>query len=151
MKNRIVLHNVKKIISKSKIQKKSIKSIRNLSIKKFHKNQLIKMQNKTITDRKITGIQNIQNIQNNQNNQINQINQINQNNQILPNTKTINQLFNNTKNINQINPIFHNTTNSNTIFYNTTNSNQIIKKDIVPTLNNFEIHSIYNKILTTLK
>ena len=55
MKNRIVLHNVKKIIPKTKIQKKPIKSIRPVSMKKFHKNQLIIMQNKAITTRRITG------------------------------------------------------------------------------------------------
>ena len=41
MKNRIILHNVKKIIPKTKIQKKPIKSIRPVSMKKFHKNQQV--------------------------------------------------------------------------------------------------------------
>lgn len=102
MKNRIILHNVKKIIPKTKIQKKPIKSIRPVSMKKFHKNQLIIMQNKAITTRRITGI-------------------------------PINQVNTNIRNTNM-----------------NTNALQIIKKDNVVTLNNSEIHSIYNKIITTL-
>lgn len=85
MKNRIILHNVKKNIPKTKvIQKRPIsKTTKPILRKKFYKNQLIMLQNKALMNRKITGVganinpihiqtqvQNTPTKQHNQNNQV---------------------------------------------------------------------------------